>query len=70
MKVQSENLQKAEEEVVGLNTCLKQVHHLIARHEPSFTRLPELSQLYPRLISIMGAQEAPKPRIPNPRTPI
>lgn len=57
MKVQANNLLKAEEEVEALDTCLKQLRVLLSRHEPLFQRVPELNQLYNRLLSLMGAQE-------------
>ena len=62
MRVQLANLQKAEEEVSTLDSCLKQLRTLLDRHEPLFSRPsspPDLSQLYSRLISVMG--QTPQP---------
>eukprot|EP00026_Physarum_polycephalum_P000256 Phypoly_transcript_00256.p1 GENE.Phypoly_transcript_00256~~Phypoly_transcript_00256.p1 ORF type:complete len:1799 (+),score=500.24 Phypoly_transcript_00256:31-5397(+) len=62
MQVQAGNLQKAEEEVKALETFLKQLQTIITRHETFFARAPELSQLYLRLTSMLGAHETPAQR--------
>lgn len=60
MKVTLANLQKSEAEVEVLDACLKQVRGLLARHEQSFARVPELAQVYHRALAIMNAQDTPR----------
>jgi len=60
IKVQTANLQKAEEEVQALDDCLKRIRTVLIRHESLFlapSSSADFSQVYQSILSMMGPQE-------------